>query len=106
MDKSGFIVHHIIMMSMLLYIGRWCKLRISCWPLDLSPCHSLVWRYGTGAVIIKLPHVMECYLPPQFDEKIIVSSTGALALEKVPERMVVIGAGVIGLELVGHMTVM
>ncbi len=33
------------------------------------------------------------------DEKIVVSSTGALALEKVPKKLVVIGAGVIGLEL-------
>jgi dihydrolipoamide dehydrogenase len=33
------------------------------------------------------------------DEKIVVSSTGALALEKVPSKMVVIGGGVIGLEL-------
>lgn len=34
-----------------------------------------------------------------FDEKQIVSSTGALSLEKVPEKMIVIGAGVIGSEL-------
>jgi dihydrolipoamide dehydrogenase len=34
------------------------------------------------------------------DEKVIVSSTGALALQKVPEKMIVIGGGVIGLELV------
>ena len=33
------------------------------------------------------------------DEKIVVSSTGALALPKVPKTMVVIGAGVIGLEM-------
>ena len=33
------------------------------------------------------------------DEKRIVSSTGALALTKVPEHLLVIGAGVIGLEL-------
>ncbi|WP_455481960.1 dihydrolipoyl dehydrogenase [Bartonella sp. B35(2025)] len=33
------------------------------------------------------------------DEKVIVSSTGALSLEKVPAHMVVVGAGVIGLEL-------
>ncbi len=33
------------------------------------------------------------------DEKRIVTSTGALALKKVPERLVVIGGGVIGLEL-------
>lgn len=34
-----------------------------------------------------------------FDEKLIVSSTGALALEKVPKRMTVVGGGVIGLEM-------
>jgi len=33
------------------------------------------------------------------DEKRIVSSTGALALDKVPQRLLVVGAGVIGLEL-------
>jgi dihydrolipoamide dehydrogenase len=33
------------------------------------------------------------------DEKRIVSSTGALALDKVPEHLLVVGAGVIGLEL-------
>ena len=37
--------------------------------------------------------------PIAFDEKIIVSSTGALDLEKVPGHLVVVGAGVIGLEL-------
>jgi pyruvate/2-oxoglutarate dehydrogenase complex dihydrolipoamide dehydrogenase (E3) component len=36
----------------------------------------------------------------QIDEKQIVSSTGALDLEAVPKEMVVIGGGVIGLELV------
>ena len=35
----------------------------------------------------------------EIDEKKIVSSTGALVLEKVPERFLVVGAGVIGLEL-------
>ena len=33
------------------------------------------------------------------DEKLVLSSTGALALEKVPKRLVVVGAGVIGLEM-------
>jgi dihydrolipoamide dehydrogenase len=33
------------------------------------------------------------------DEKRIVSSTGALALAKVPDKLVVVGAGVIGMEL-------
>ncbi|WP_282169810.1 dihydrolipoyl dehydrogenase [Ruegeria atlantica] len=33
------------------------------------------------------------------DEKVVVTSTGALSLNKVPKKLVVIGAGVIGLEL-------
>jgi dihydrolipoamide dehydrogenase len=33
------------------------------------------------------------------DEKHVVTSTGALSLEKIPKKMVVIGGGVIGLEL-------
>lgn len=35
----------------------------------------------------------------EIDEKTIVSSTGALSLEKVPAHMIVVGAGVIGSEL-------
>ncbi len=35
----------------------------------------------------------------EVDEKVIVTSTGALELPKVPKKMVVIGAGVIGLEM-------
>lgn len=47
---------------------------------------------ATGSEVTPLPGVA-------IDEKQIVSSTGALALEKVPEHMVVIGGGVIGLEM-------
>lgn len=35
----------------------------------------------------------------EIDEKRIVSSTGAIALDKVPEKMIVIGGGIIGLEM-------
>jgi dihydrolipoamide dehydrogenase len=35
----------------------------------------------------------------EIDEKRVVSSTGAIALEKVPETMTVIGGGIIGLEM-------
>lgn len=35
----------------------------------------------------------------EIDEKRVVTSTGALALEKVPETMTVIGGGIIGLEM-------
>lgn len=34
------------------------------------------------------------------DEKRVVTSTGAIALDKVPKKMVVIGGGIIGLEMV------
>lgn len=37
------------------------------------------------------------FLP--FDEKIVISSTGALSLPVVPKKMIVIGGGVIGVEL-------
>ena len=35
----------------------------------------------------------------KIDEKTVVSSTGALSLSKIPKKMIVIGGGVIGLEL-------
>ena len=35
----------------------------------------------------------------ELDEKVIVSSTGALELKKVPKSMIIVGAGVIGLEM-------
>ena len=47
---------------------------------------------ATGSDVAPLPGV-------KIDEKQIVSSTGALALGSVPKSMVVVGGGVIGLEL-------
>jgi dihydrolipoamide dehydrogenase len=47
---------------------------------------------ATGSSVSTLPNI-------EIDEKTVVSSTGALDLEKVPEKMIVIGGGVIGLEL-------
>src|SRR3954470_2663995 len=47
---------------------------------------------ATGSSVTPLPGL-------EIDEKIVVSSTGALELEKVPGHLVVIGGGVIGLEL-------
>lgn len=35
----------------------------------------------------------------EIDEKRVITSTGALSLEKVPEKMIVIGGGIIGLEM-------
>ncbi|MEM8833014.1 MAG: dihydrolipoyl dehydrogenase [Pseudomonadota bacterium] len=47
---------------------------------------------ATGSDIVGLPNI-------EIDEKTIVSSEGALELAKVPKDMIVIGGGVIGLEL-------
>ncbi len=47
---------------------------------------------ATGSEPVSLPGI-------EIDERQIVSSTGALSLDSVPEHLVVIGAGVIGLEL-------
>jgi dihydrolipoamide dehydrogenase len=47
---------------------------------------------ATGSDVMPLPGV-------EIDEKRIVSSTGALALARVPKHLVVVGGGVIGLEL-------
>ncbi len=47
---------------------------------------------ATGSEVMKLPNV-------EIDEKRIVSSTGALILDKVPNHLIVVGGGVIGLEL-------
>ena len=47
---------------------------------------------ATGSEPVSLPNI-------EFDEKIILSSTGALNLNKVPKKMVVVGGGYIGLEM-------
>ncbi|MBD1137371.1 dihydrolipoyl dehydrogenase [Pelagibacterales bacterium SAG-MED43] len=47
---------------------------------------------ATGSIPTSLPGV-------KVDEKVIVSSTGALKLDKVPKKMVVVGGGYIGLEM-------
>ncbi|GAA5989827.1 hypothetical protein JCM5350_002957 [Sporobolomyces pararoseus] len=47
---------------------------------------------ATGSEVTPFPGI-------EIDEKQIVSSTGVLELEKVPEKLVVIGAGIIGLEM-------
>ena len=47
---------------------------------------------ATGSDVANLPGVT-------IDEQIVVSSTGALELQKVPGKLIVVGAGVIGLEL-------
>jgi dihydrolipoamide dehydrogenase len=47
---------------------------------------------ATGSDVARLPGI-------DIDEKRVVSSTGALELPKVPQKMLIVGAGIIGLEL-------
>ncbi len=47
---------------------------------------------ATGSDVARLPGI-------EIDEKVVVSSTGALELSSVPKKLIVVGAGVIGLEL-------
>jgi dihydrolipoamide dehydrogenase len=47
---------------------------------------------ATGSDVVRLPGI-------EIDEQTIVSSTGALSLERVPKKLVIVGAGIIGLEL-------
>ncbi len=47
---------------------------------------------ATGSDVARLPGI-------DIDEKQVVSSTGALEIDQVPNQMVIVGAGVIGLEL-------
>ena len=55
--------------------------------------------YDTKNIIIASGSVPSALPGIEVDEKIVVTSTGALSLPKTPKKMVVIGAGVIGLEL-------
>lgn len=57
--------------------------------LEISARHIIL---ATGSEPIALP-----FLP--FDERRILSSTGALALDSPPQKMLVVGAGIIGVEL-------
>jgi dihydrolipoamide dehydrogenase len=52
---------------------------------------------ATGSRPIEIPGF-------KFDEKDILSSTGALALDEIPKTMVVIGGGYIGLEISGYLS--
>lgn len=67
--------------------------------VDVTASDGTVTQYqardviiATGSVPIELPFF-------KFDEERVLSNTGALAIPEVPEHLIVIGGGVIGLEL-------
>lgn len=63
--------------------------KVSVAGKDYQAKHIII---ATGSDVVSLPGIT-------IDEKRIVSSTGALTLSEVPKKLVVIGGGVIGLEL-------
>jgi len=72
----------------------------------LSPSEVSVDTLEGGNAVVKGKHIIiatgsdvKSLAGITIDEKRIVSSTGALALSEVPKRLVVIGAGYIGLEM-------
>ena len=55
--------------------------------------------HEAGSIIIASGSEPSSLPGVEIDEKVVVTSTGALELGKIPKKMVVIGAGVIGLEM-------
>jgi dihydrolipoamide dehydrogenase len=80
----------------------WAKGRGTLKPgnvVDVTAADGTVTSYqakdviiATGSVAIELPFL-------KFDEQQVISNVGALAIPRVPEHLMVIGGGVIGLEL-------
>jgi dihydrolipoamide dehydrogenase len=69
--------------------------RLAITPIDGGTSREIEGKsiiIATGSDVVPLPGV-------EIDEKTIVSSTGGLSLSAVPKRLVVIGAGYIGLEM-------
>nr|WP_319486726.1 dihydrolipoyl dehydrogenase [uncultured Cohaesibacter sp.] len=68
------------------------KVEVTAETGDVQTVEAKAIVIATGSDVAPLPGV-------EIDEKHVVSSTGALELDKVPGKLVVVGAGVIGLEL-------
>jgi dihydrolipoyl dehydrogenase len=67
--------------------------------VEVRTAEAKVQTIETKAIVIATGSDVARLNGIDIDEKRIVSSTGALSLDKVPQRLLVVGAGVIGLEL-------
>ena len=75
------------------WLKGWAKLNAQKQVIiDKDVYHAKSIVIATGSEASSIPNV-------EIDESRIVTSTGALSLSKIPKSMVVIGAGVIGLEM-------
>jgi dihydrolipoamide dehydrogenase len=68
------------------------KVEVAVTDGKMQPVETKNIVIATGSDVARLKGI-------EIDEKRIVSSTGALSLEKVPQKLLIVGAGVIGLEL-------
>ncbi len=67
--------------------------------VEVTPAKGKPQTLGTKAIVIATGSDVAQLPGVAIDEKTVISSTGALALSSVPKKMVVVGAGYIGLEL-------
>src|SRR5215468_3800374 len=67
--------------------------------VEVKPVRGVATTLEAKAIVIATGSDVARLKGITIDEKRVVSSTGALSLEKVPEHLLVVGAGVIGLEL-------
>ena len=67
--------------------------------IEVTSVDGKATQLQTDKIIIAVGSEPICLPNLAFDEKKIVSSTGALNLDRVPKRLVVIGGGYIGLEM-------
>ena len=67
--------------------------------VEVSAADGAVTTLEAGAIVIATGSASTPLAGVEVDQKRIVDSTGALALPEVPASLIVIGAGVIGLEL-------
>ena len=68
-------------------------------PHSVHVCGQKEKKLDAKNILIATGSVSANFLDVAIDEKVVVSSTGALSLEKVPPKMAVIGGGYIGLEM-------
>ena len=80
------------------YIKGWASL-ISPSQVEVKVDNEQVQVFSAKNIVIATGSEPSPFPGVEIDEQAIVSSTGALSLQKIPETMIVIGGGVIGLEL-------
>ncbi len=89
LDPSGSVTEKISTKNIMIATGS----EVTPFPgIEVSPYTPNSLRAACSLLLFFLPRY-------QIDEERIVSSTGALSLKEVPQKMILIGAGVIGVEL-------